>query len=52
MAGIYSEKVMEHFRSPRNYGKIKDADGVGKIGNLKCGDVMWIYIKSEGREDS
>lgn len=36
---------MEHFRSSKNYGKIEDADGIGKVGNAKCGDVMWIYIK-------
>jgi len=41
----YSEKVMEHFRSTKNYGKIKNADGIGKVGNPICGDVMWIYIK-------
>ena len=43
--GIYSKKVMAHFKKPHNYGKIKDADGVGKVGNLVCGDVMWLYIK-------
>jgi nitrogen fixation NifU-like protein len=43
--GIYSEKVMAHFKKPHNYGKIKDADGIGKVGNLQCGDVMWLYIK-------
>ncbi len=42
---LYSGKVMEHFRSSKNYGKIEDADGIGKVGNAKCGDVMWIYIK-------
>ncbi len=42
---MYSEKVMEHFRNPRNVGEIKDADGIGEVGNAICGDVMWIYIK-------
>ena len=41
----YSKKVMKYFKHPRNYGKIKDADGVGKVGNPVCGDVMWLYIK-------
>ena len=43
--GLYSEKVMEHFRNPRNMGEIKDADGVGTVGNPVCGDLMTIYIK-------
>ena len=42
---IYSEKVMEHFQNPRNVGVIKDADGVGKVGNPVCGDMMSFYIK-------
>jgi len=42
---LYSQKVMENFRDTKNYGKIEDADGIGKVGNMKCGDVMWIYIK-------
>ena len=42
---MYSKKVMEHFLHPENMGEIKDADGVGKVGNIICGDVMWIYIK-------
>ncbi|MBD9202492.1 MAG: Fe-S cluster assembly scaffold protein NifU, partial [Eubacterium ventriosum] len=41
----YSEKVMDHFMNPRNVGKIDDADGVGEVGNAKCGDIMKIYIK-------
>jgi nitrogen fixation NifU-like protein len=45
MSGMYSDKVMEHFRSPRNMGEIKDADGVGTVGNPICGDLMTIYIK-------
>ena len=42
---LYSEKVMDHFMIPRNVGKIDDADGVGEVGNAKCGDIMKIYIK-------
>jgi len=42
---VYSDKVMEHFANPRNVGEIPDADGVGKVGNPTCGDVMWLYIK-------
>jgi len=41
----YSSKVMKHFLNPKNMGKIKNADGIGKVGNLTCGDVMWLYIK-------
>ena len=41
----YTDKVLEYFRNPRNMGKIEDADGIGKVGNKACGDVMWIYIK-------
>ena len=44
---LYSEKVMEHFRNPRNVGVIEDADGVGEVGNAKCGDIMKIYLKIE-----
>jgi len=42
---LYSEKVMQMFRDSKHYGKIENADGLGKVGNPKCGDVMWIYIK-------
>ncbi|MFR0910415.1 Fe-S cluster assembly scaffold protein NifU [Eubacterium sp.] len=42
---LYSEKVMDHFMNPRNVGKIEDADGIGEVGNAKCGDIMKIYIK-------
>ena len=42
---LYSDKVMEHFRNPRNVGKIDDADGIGEVGNAKCGDIMRMYIK-------
>ncbi|AAO35634.1 nifU protein [Clostridium tetani E88] len=43
----YSDKVMEHFRNPRNVGEISDANGVGEVGNPKCGDIMKIYLKVE-----
>lgn len=42
---IYSEKVMDHFANPRNVGEIEDADGIGEVGNAKCGDIMKMYIK-------
>ena len=42
---LYSEKVMDHFRNPRNVGSIENADGVGEVGNAKCGDIMKIYLK-------
>lgn len=45
MAPVYSEKVMEHFANPHNVGEIPNADGIGKVGNPQCGDVMWLYIK-------
>jgi len=45
--GIYSEKVMDHFKNPRNMGELQDADAVGRVGNPVCGDVMDIYIKVE-----
>lgn len=43
----YTEKVMEHFANPRNVGEIIDANGVGEVGNAKCGDIMKIYLKVE-----
>ena len=45
MASVYSEQVMDHFMNPRNVGEIEDANGVGEIGNAKCGDIMKMYIK-------
>ena len=45
---LYSEKVMDHFRNPRNVGTIENADGVGEVGNAKCGDIMKIYLKIRG----
>ena len=42
---LYSEKVMDHFRNPRNVGVIEDADAVGEVGNAKCGDIMKMYLK-------
>ena len=43
----YSEKVMEHFVHPHNVGKLEDADGIGEVGNAKCGDIMKMYLKIE-----
>lgn len=52
--GLYTKKVIEHFQKPHNWGKMKNPDGVGKVGNILCGDVMWLYIKvkkdKKGRE--
>lgn len=45
MSNIYTERVLDHFRNPRNMGKMDNPDAIGKVGNLVCGDVMWIYIK-------
>ena len=44
---MYSDKVMDHFRNPRNVGEIPDADGVGQVGNEKCGDIMKIFLRIE-----
>ncbi len=44
---LYSEKVMDHFRNPRNVGVIEDANGIGEVGNAKCGDIMKMYRKIE-----
>ncbi len=42
---MYTDKVLDHFQNPKNYGEIKSPDGIGKVGNVICGDVMWLYIK-------
>lgn len=42
---LYSEKVIEHFRNPHNYGRMRNPDGIGKVGNIVCGDIMHLYIK-------
>ena len=47
---VYNEKVLEHFQNPRNVGVIEDADGVGEVGNVTCGDIMRIYIKVDGSD--
>lgn len=47
MSMEYSEKVMDHFMNPRNVGEIEDADGIGEVGNAKCGDIMKMYLKIE-----
>ncbi|KAI4453830.1 iron-sulfur cluster assembly enzyme nifu [Holotrichia oblita] len=44
---MYSDKVMDHFRNPRNMGEIDDASGIGTVGNAKCGDIMRVYLKIE-----
>lgn len=49
---MYSEKVMEHFRNPRNMGKMENPDGIGKVGNPICGDIMFIYIKVKNNKIS
>ena len=46
---LYSEKVMDHFMNPRNVGEIEDADGIGEVGNAKCGDIMKMYLKIENQ---
>ena len=49
---LYSEKVMDHFRNPRNVGNIENADGIGEVGNAKCGDIMKIYLKIDDEKIS
>ena len=51
MEGQYSEKVMEHFKNPRNVGEIPDADGIGNVGNPVCGDIMRLYIKVDPKNE-
>jgi nitrogen fixation NifU-like protein len=52
--GLYTKKVIEHFKNPHHMGRMKNPDGVGKVGNAVCGDIMWLYIKvgknKKGRE--
>jgi len=50
MENLYSKNIMDHFRNPRNLGEIADADGIGTVGNPKCGDVMRMYIKVRKRK--
>ena len=49
---MYTKKVIEHFTNPHNYGKIKSADGVGKVGNPVCGDIMKVYIKIDKKKNT
>ena len=49
---LYSEKVMDHFQHPRNLGKMEEADGIGEVGNAKCGDIMKMYIKVDAHEEN
>lgn len=47
---MYTEKVMDHFKNPRNVGEIEDADGIGQVGNAKCGDIMKIFLKIDDED--
>ena len=47
---VYSEKVIEHFKNPKNMGEMKNPDAVGKVGNPVCGDVLWVYLKIEKKK--
>lgn len=51
MQNFYSREVMKHFKSPKNMGEMKNADGIGEVGNVICGDVMRVYIKVERKGD-
>ncbi|PIP23514.1 MAG: iron-sulfur cluster assembly scaffold protein [Candidatus Nealsonbacteria bacterium CG_4_10_14_0_2_um_filter_38_17] len=51
MRPYYSKKVIQHFLNPKHFGKMKNADGVGKVGNPRCGDEMWLYIKVGRKKD-
>ncbi len=42
---MYTKKVLKHFQNPHNYGRMRNSDGIGKVGNLVCGDIMWLYIR-------
>ena len=44
---MYTKKILDNFTNPKNHGKLKNPDGIGKVGNIVCGDVMWLYIKVE-----
>jgi nitrogen fixation NifU-like protein len=46
---LYSKEIMKHFKNPRNVGKMKNPTAVGKVGNLRCGDIMYLYLKIEGK---
>lgn len=49
--GLYTKEVLQTFKNPHNYGKIKNADGIGRVGNIVCGDVMWLYIKVDRKTE-
>ncbi len=49
---MYTKKTLSNFTNPKNYGKLKNPDGVGKVGNVVCGDVMWLYIKVKNNKIS
>lgn len=49
---MYTKKVIEHFTNPHNYGKIKSADGIGKVGNPVCGDIMKVYLKIDKKRNT
>lgn len=49
---LYAKEIIKHFKNPKNIGKIKNADGIGKVGNIICGDVMWFYIKVKNNKIS